>query len=63
MIHALSFDLEEWYHSDLLIPLVPAEERVSQVGEAVRPILDLLNRAGVRATFFTVGGWRATTRT
>ena len=40
MLHALSFDLEEWYHSDLLIPLVPPEERVSQVREAMRPILE-----------------------
>lgn len=55
MFHALSFDLEEWYHGDLLIPLVPAEERVSQVRDAMRPILGLLDRAGVRATFFTVG--------
>ena len=55
MIHALSFDLEEWYHGDLLMPHVRPEERVSQVREAVRPILELLRRAGVRATFFTVG--------
>ena len=55
MIHALSVDLEEWYHGDLLIPHVRAEERVSQVREAVGPILDLLRRAAVRATFFTVG--------
>lgn len=55
VIHALSIDLEEWYHSDLLMPLVRPEERVSQVREALRPILDLLGRAGVRATFFTVG--------
>jgi polysaccharide deacetylase family protein (PEP-CTERM system associated) len=55
MIHALSFDVEEWYHSDLLIGRLPAEERVPQVREAIRPILDLLQRAGVRATFFTVG--------
>ncbi|OGO49352.1 MAG: hypothetical protein A2148_00085 [Chloroflexi bacterium RBG_16_68_14] len=55
MIHALSVDLEEWYHSDLLIPHVRAGERVSQVREAVRPLIDLLHRAGVRATFFTVG--------
>lgn len=55
MIHALSFDLEEWYHSDLLIPLVPVQERVSQVREAIGPILELLTSAGVRATFFTVG--------
>lgn len=55
MIHALSFDLEEWYHGDLLAPYVPPGERVSQVRAATRPILDLLRRAGVRATFFTVG--------
>lgn len=55
MPNALSFDLEEWYHSDLLIPLVRPEERVSQVREAMRPILELLRDAGVRATFFTVG--------
>lgn len=55
MIHALSFDLEEWYHGDLLAPHVPVEQRVSQVREAIRPILELLRSAGVRATFFTVG--------
>ena len=55
MLHALSVDLEEWYHSDLLVALAKPEERVSQVREAVRPIVDLLRRAGVRATFFTVG--------
>jgi polysaccharide deacetylase family protein (PEP-CTERM system associated) len=53
--HALSFDLEEWYHGDLLSQYVPAAERVSQVREAIRPILALLRDAGVRATFFTVG--------
>jgi polysaccharide deacetylase family protein (PEP-CTERM system associated) len=53
--HALSFDLEEWYHGDLLSPYVPLGERVPQVLEAVRPILSLLKQAGVRATFFTVG--------
>jgi peptidoglycan-N-acetylglucosamine deacetylase len=53
--HALSFDLEEWYHGDLLAPYVPVGERVPQVLEAVRPILTLLKKAGVRATFFTVG--------
>jgi polysaccharide deacetylase family protein (PEP-CTERM system associated) len=55
MLHALSFDLEEWYHADLLAPYVPPGERVSQVCDAVRPIIDLLRRVGVRATFFTVG--------
>lgn len=55
MLHALSVDLEEWYHGDLLIPYVRADERVAHVRDAVRPLLDLFARAGVRATFFTVG--------
>jgi polysaccharide deacetylase family protein (PEP-CTERM system associated) len=55
VIHALSIELEEWYHADFLCPHVPTSERRSQVEEAVRPILDLLRRAQVRATFFTVG--------
>ena len=55
MIHALSFDLEEWYHGDLLSRYVPAHERRSQVIDAMRPITSLLRKAGVRATFFSVG--------
>jgi polysaccharide deacetylase family protein (PEP-CTERM system associated) len=55
MLHALSFDLEEWYHGDLLAPYVAAAERRSQVRDAMRPIIELLRRAGVRATFFVVG--------
>ncbi len=55
MIHALSFDLEEWYHGDLLAKYIPAADHFSQVREAMAPIQELLRRAGVRATFFTVG--------
>lgn len=53
--NALSFDLEEWYHGDLLSQYVPENERRSQVIDAMRPITALLRKAGVRATFFTVG--------
>jgi polysaccharide deacetylase family protein (PEP-CTERM system associated) len=55
VLHALSFDLEEWYHGDLLSQYVPVEERRSQVEDAMRPITALLRKTGVRATFFTVG--------
>jgi peptidoglycan-N-acetylglucosamine deacetylase len=55
MIHALSFDLEEWYHGDLLAKYIPAADHFSQVREAMAPIQELLRRAGVRVTFFTVG--------
>jgi len=55
MLNALSFDVEEWYHAELVRRSVPAEARVSQVEAAVMPILDLLARRSVRATFFFVG--------
>ena len=52
MINALSFDLEEWYHSELVggkrLPF-------SQVVEATQPILDLLDRYRTKASFFVVG--------
>lgn len=52
MINALSFDLEEWYHSELV---EGRRSSVSQVGEATRPILDLLDRYQTKASFFVVG--------
>jgi peptidoglycan-N-acetylglucosamine deacetylase len=54
-LHALSFDLEEWYHAETLRQSGLAFERVSQAVPATIPILDLLQGYNVQATFFTVG--------
>jgi len=54
-LHALSIDLEEWYHSELVRKAVPRAARRSQIEEATRPILNLLDEAKVKATFFVVG--------
>lgn len=54
-INALSIDLEEWYHAETLRLSGLAFERESQVVAATTPILDLLKRYNVHATFFTVG--------
>ncbi len=51
-INALSIDLEEWYHSELV---EGRRSSSSQVGEATRPILDLLDRYQTKASFFVVG--------
>jgi len=51
-INALSIDLEEWYHSELV---EGRRSLSSQVGEATRPILDLLDRYQTKASFFVVG--------
>lgn len=52
MINALSIDLEEWYHSELL---EGRKSPFSQATEATQPILDLLDRYQTKATFFIVG--------
>ena len=52
MINALSIDLEEWYHSELV---KGKRSPFSQAEEATRPILDLLDRYQTKASFFIVG--------
>jgi polysaccharide deacetylase family protein (PEP-CTERM system associated) len=51
-INALSIDLEEWYHSELV---EGRRSSVSQVEEATGPILALLDRYQTKASFFVVG--------
>lgn len=52
MINALSFDLEEWYHSELV---EGRRSPFSQATEATQPILELLDRYDTKASFFIVG--------
>jgi polysaccharide deacetylase family protein (PEP-CTERM system associated) len=52
MINALSIDLEEWYHSELV---EGKRSSCSQVAEATAPILDLLDQYQTKASFFVVG--------
>jgi len=52
MVNALSIDLEEWYHSELV---EGRRSRFSQAAEATKPILDLLDRYQTKASFFVVG--------
>ena len=55
MPHALTIDLEDWYqllHRRTTGELIPASAKVVP---ATQRLLDLLDDAGARATFFTVG--------
>ena len=52
VINALSIDLEEWYHSELV---EGRRSSFSQAEEATKPILDLLDRYQAKASFFVVG--------
>jgi len=51
-INALSIDLEEWYHTELARG---ERSSLSQATEATQPILDLLDRYQMKASFFVVG--------
>jgi len=54
MKNALSIDLEPWYASEFLTKYLP-EEKDDQIENSVRPILDLLDRHKMKATFFVLG--------
>jgi len=54
-VHALTIDLEDWYHPELVrghIELANVEGRAS---DAIPIILDLLKKHQVKATFFVLG--------
>ena len=55
MHNALTIDLEEWYHPEAIRTSNVSVERSPQAVEATTPILDMLKRYDVKATFFTVG--------
>jgi len=55
MINALSIDLEDWYHPELIKAFINTATKSAQIEEAVSPIMDLLDRYNVKATFFVLG--------
>ncbi|RJS71849.1 DUF3473 domain-containing protein [Methanophagales archaeon] len=55
MQNAFTVDLEDWYHPEFVTKFVPAHLRKDQVEDAVKPLLQLLNKYNVSATFFVVG--------
>jgi polysaccharide deacetylase family protein (PEP-CTERM system associated) len=55
MRNALSIDLEDWFHAELLRSKLSGSAPQRRVEWAVEPFLHLLQRADVRATFFVVG--------
>ena len=52
---ALSIDLESYWHAELLRTRIQRDDADDRVEAATRPLLDLLARRQVRATFFVVG--------
>jgi polysaccharide deacetylase family protein (PEP-CTERM system associated) len=55
MRNALTIDLEDWYHPELVRPQVSEAEREGQIARSTQALLDLLRDRSVEATFFVVG--------
>jgi polysaccharide deacetylase family protein (PEP-CTERM system associated) len=53
--NALTVDVEEWFHPELVRSHLPHGRPQSQIEQATLPLLDLFAAKGVKATFFVVG--------
>ena len=55
MVNALTIDVEDWFHPELVRNHLDSTSPKSRAYESIRPILELLNRYEVKATFFILG--------
>jgi polysaccharide deacetylase family protein (PEP-CTERM system associated) len=55
MHNALTIDLEDWYHPELVRPHLPKTEHAAQIEQSTRQLLQLLRQRETRATFFLLG--------
>lgn len=56
--HGLTCDVEDWFQVSAFEPLIPKDtwsERVCRIPRNVERVLELLDAAGVKGTFFTLG--------
>ena len=53
----LTFDLEFWWNNPLLEPYLPKDKKtlIDCTVESIRPLLDLLKKHKIKATFFVLG--------
>ena len=57
-MNVLTFDVEEWFQGTSFTPYIRQEEwsnYSSRVGEEISKLLGMLDRFGVKATFFILG--------
>jgi polysaccharide deacetylase family protein (PEP-CTERM system associated) len=55
MVNALTIDLEDWYHPELVRESLGPRPAEGRLAEIVPEILNLLNRYGAKVTFFILG--------
>lgn len=55
MLNALTIDVEDWYHPELVRHHLSEEQRQGQIERSSQLLLDLLRERRLKATFFVVG--------
>src|SRR5258705_13420190 len=55
LLNALTVDVEDWYHPELVRGRLGSRAAEDRVETSMRPLLTLLDRHGVKATFFFLG--------
>lgn len=55
IVNAITVDLEDWYHPDLLKNRVNPRDKRPQIMESTAGLLELFERYNVKATFFVLG--------
>ena len=54
-LNSLSIDVEEWFHPELVRERVAPQERRTHIETSLAPLVRLLDRYNVKATFFFLG--------
>jgi polysaccharide deacetylase family protein (PEP-CTERM system associated) len=54
-LSAMSIDLEDWYHGELIHRHVGPNDRTARVRVSLEPILEMLSRRRIVCTFFVLG--------
>lgn len=55
MMNALSIDLEDWYHPELIRRAAKGCKESTQIIDSTIPLLNILDRYNIKATFFILG--------
>jgi len=55
MRNALTIDLEDWYHPELVRSHLPKTEHAAQIEQSTQQLLQVLSRHDTKATFFLLG--------